>query len=153
MLLQRRTATKFADIINKFYNVLTNTDFSSKTGTGLYPLFRFISGNNNTQTKVFMTPPVIMQETEIDGGVKRTMSFIISSSKFTSSDQLPRANDQNIQIGEESNSRDMVCIIHSIYQCQKKKNAAKEKELREAVARDDIQLSTNRSNVLYFGYK
>jgi hypothetical protein len=32
------------------------------------------------------------------------------------------------------------------------KNAEKEKELREATHRDGIQLSSNRNDVLYFGY-
>jgi hypothetical protein len=133
------------------YKVPTNTDFSSKAGTGFYPLFQFISGNNNTNTKISMTAPVIMQETEVDGGVKRTMSFIMSPSKFASSDQVPKANDENIQIVEQSNSRDMACITFNMSMTTEK-NAAKERELREAAARDGIQLSTNRNDVLYFGY-
>jgi len=133
------------------YTVPTNTDFSSKGGTGFFPLFKFISGNNNKQTKISMTAPVIMQETEIDGGVKRTMSFIMSPSTFTSSDQVPRANDENIQIVEQSNSRDMACITFNM-SMSTEKNAEKEKELREATHRDGIQLSSNRNDVLYFGY-
>jgi hypothetical protein len=79
------------------------------------------------------------------------MSFIVSLSRFTSSDQLPRANDENIQIVERANTHDMACITF-IMSMSTEKNAAKEKELREAAARDGIQLSTNRSDVLYFGY-
>ncbi len=133
------------------YKVPANTDFSSKSGSGFYPLFRFISGNNNTQTKISMTAPVIMQETEVDGGLERKMSFIMSPSKFDSLNQLPGANDSNIQIIEQSNARDMACITFNMWMSTEK-NAAKERELREAATRDGIQLSTNRNDVLYFGY-
>jgi hypothetical protein len=133
------------------YEVPKDTDFSSKGGTGFFPLFKYISGNNNTQTKISMTSPVIMQETESASGVKRIMSFIMSPSTFTSFDQIPKANDQNIEIVEQSNARDMACITFNM-SMSTEKNAAKEKELREAAHRDGIQLSTNRNDVLYLGY-
>ena len=77
------------------YEVPTNVDFLSKTVTEFYPLFKFISGNNEIRTKISMTAPVIMQETSNENGVKRTMSFVVSPSKF-SLGQIPKANDQNI---------------------------------------------------------
>lgn len=99
-----------------------------------------------------MTAPVIMQEIETDDStVKRTMSFIMSPSKFTSSQQLPKANNGNIEIIEQSNSSDMACITFNM-SMSTEKNAAKEKELRKAAHRDGIQLSSNKNDVLYFGY-
>ncbi|CAF0869803.1 unnamed protein product [Rotaria sp. Silwood1] len=133
------------------YEVPTKTDFSSNTGTGFFPLFKFISGNNDTQTKISMTAPVIMQETECDGSTKRTMSFIMSPTKFNSLDQLPKPNDKNIQIVEQDNSCDMACITFNMSMTTER-NTAKEKELREAAHRDGIQLSSNKNDVCYFGY-
>ena len=133
------------------YEVPSNTDFSSKGATGFFPLFKFISGNNNTQRKISMTAPVIMQEIEGDNGIKRTMSFIMSPSTFTSLEQIPTANDKNIDIIEQSNSHDMACITFNM-SMSTEKNASKEKELREATHRDGIELSSDRNDVLYFGY-
>jgi len=92
------------------YEVSKDTDFLSKTSTGFYPLFKYISGNNDSNSNITMIVSVIMQETEDDSSMKRTMSFVVSPSKFTSSDQLPRANDENIQIVERANTHDMACI-------------------------------------------
>jgi len=133
------------------YQVPSDTDFSSKGGTGFFPLFRFISGNNDKQTKISMTAPVIMQETDGDKGVKRTMSFIMSPSTFNSLDQVPTAKDENIRIVEQTNAHDMACITFNM-SMSTEKNAAKEKELREAAHRDGIQLSSNKNDVLYLGY-
>jgi hypothetical protein len=133
------------------YEVPKDTDFSSKSGTGFYPLFNYISGKNNTKTKISMTAPVIMHETENDSTITRTMAFIMSPSKFSSSDQLPTANDENIQIIEQANARDMACITFNM-SMSSEKYAAKVKELREAAQRDGIELSPNKSDVLYFGY-
>jgi hypothetical protein len=133
------------------YEVPANTDFTSKSGTGFFPLFKFISGNNNTETKISMTAPVIMQEVEGVNGTTRTMSFIMSPSTFNSVNQVPTAKDKDIRIVEQANARDMACITFNM-SMSTEKNAAKERELREAAQRDGIQLSTNRNDVLYLGY-
>ncbi|UJR18358.1 hypothetical protein I4U23_005261 [Adineta vaga] len=133
------------------YELPPNTGFTSKSTTGFFPLFNFISGNNNTQTKISMTAPVIIQQTENDNVIKRTMSFIMSPSTFKSLDQVPTANDGNIHLVEVSNSRNMACITFNM-SMSTEKIAAKEKELREAAHCDGIELSSNRKDVLYFGY-
>jgi hypothetical protein len=133
------------------YEVPSNQDFSSKSGTGFFPLFKYISGNNQTDTKISMTAPVIMQEIPDNNRTKRIMSFIMSPSKFTSKDQVPTAKDKDIQIVEQANGQDMACITFNM-SMSTEKNAAKEKELRDAAQRDGIQLSTDRKDVLYFGY-
>jgi hypothetical protein len=138
-------------LAQNIYEVSKDTDFLSKISTVFYPLFQYISGNNDKNTKIGMTVPVIIQETGDDSSVKRTMSFIMSPSRFTSSDQLPRANDENIEIVEQANTHDMAYITFNM-SMSTEKNTTKEKELREAAAQDGIQLSTNRNDVLYFGY-
>jgi len=52
---------------------------------------------------------------------------------------------------EQANTLDMACITYNM-SMPTERNAAKEKELREAAHRDGIELSTNRNDVLYFGY-
>ncbi|CAF2961146.1 unnamed protein product [Rotaria sp. Silwood2] len=133
------------------YEVPLNTEFLSKSGAGFFSLYGYISGYNETQTKMSMVAPVIMQETENDCVIKRTMSFIMSPTKFTSLDQIPIPNDKNIRIVEQTNSFDLACITFNMTMTIEK-NAAKEKELREAAYRDRIQLSSNKSDILYFGY-
>ncbi|CAF5106904.1 unnamed protein product, partial [Rotaria sp. Silwood1] len=71
------------------YEVPLNTGFLSESGSGFFSLYGYISGYNETQTKMSMTAPVIIQETENDCSIKRTMSFIMSPTKFTSLDQIP----------------------------------------------------------------
>ena len=133
------------------YEVPKGTDFGAKTGTGFYPLFKYITGKNETQTKISMTAPVIMQESEDDSSVKRTMSFIMSPSTFSSPDQLPAANDQSVEIVEQSNSRDMACITFNM-SMSSERFTAKERELREAAQRDGIQLSSDPKDVFRVGY-
>lgn len=133
------------------YEVPKGTDFSEKTSVGFYPLFRYITGKNETQTKISMTTPVIMQQNEDDSSIKRTMSFIMSPSKFSSPDQLPTANDQSVEIVEESNSRDMACITFNMSMTSERFEA-KERELRDAAQRDGIQLSSDPKDVLRVGY-
>lgn len=109
-----------------------------------FPLFKYISQKNDTETKISMKVPVIMQQTEIDSSVNRTMLFIISSSKFSPPNQIPRANDVNIHIVEQSNACGLVCITFNMA-LSTEKMATKE-------LRDDIELSSNPSDVLFLGY-
>ena len=133
------------------YEVPKETDFSDKSGTGFYPLFKYITGKNQTETKISMTAPVIMQQNENATSIQRTMSFIMSPSTFKSLDQLPAAKQEGIEIIEESNSRDLACITFNMSISTEKLNE-KEKQLRDAAKRDGIELSTNPNDVLYFGY-
>ena len=98
-----------------------------------------------------MTAPVIMQEADNDQSVSRTMSFIMSPSKFTELSQLPAASDQNIRLVEQSNAEKLACITFNM-SMSNERNEAKERELRQACERDGIRLSANRSDVKYFGY-
>jgi hypothetical protein len=79
------------------------------------------------------------------------MSFIMSPSKFTSKDQVPSATNEEIQIVEDDNVSDVVCITFNMTMTTER-NAEKERELREAAQRDDLQLSRKRSDVSYLGY-
>ncbi|CAF4969605.1 unnamed protein product [Rotaria sp. Silwood1] len=133
------------------YEVPLNTDFLSESGLRFIPLYKYISGCNDTQTKMSIMAPVIMQEAENNCIIKRTMSFIMSPTKFTSLDQIPIPNDKNIRIVEQTNSFDLACITFNMTMTTEK-NAAKEKELREAAHRDGFQLSSNKNDILYFGY-
>lgn len=133
------------------YEVPKETDFFSKTGIGFYPLFKYITGKNQTETKISMTAPVIMQQNENETSIQRTMSFIMSPSTFKSLDQLPSAQHEGIEIIEESNSRDLACITFNMSMSTERLNE-KEKELRDAAKRDGIELSTNPKDVFYFGY-
>jgi hypothetical protein len=133
------------------YDVPKTADFSSESGTGFFPLFKYISGNNVTDTKISMTAPVIMNESGNGERVKRSMSFIMSPSKFTELRQLPLANDGTVQLVEEENSRPMACITFNM-SMSTERNTAKENELRQAACRDGIQLSTDPADVQYFGY-
>ncbi|CAF4179602.1 unnamed protein product [Rotaria sordida] len=85
------------------FGIPAKTDFSSNTGSGFFRLFKYISLNNNTQGKISITAPVIMQESECDSDIKRRMSFIMSSSRFQSSDKISTASDKNIEIIEQDN--------------------------------------------------
>ncbi|CAF2509485.1 unnamed protein product [Rotaria sp. Silwood2] len=79
------------------------------------------------------------------------MSFVMSLSKFTSLNQIPKPNDKNIQIVEQDNLFDMACITYNMSMTNER-NAEKEKELRECAHRDGIQLLSNKYDVFYFGY-
>ena len=133
------------------YEVPKTTDFGSKSGTGFYPLLKYITGNNDEKTKISMTAPVIMQESDNDQSTTRTMSFIMSPSKFQSLSELPSAKDNNVRLVEESNGQKVACITFNMSVSSERK-AAKENELRQACERDGIRLSTNPSDVRYFGY-
>ena len=133
------------------FDVPLDTDYSSGRNIGFFPLFNYISGNNNTQTKIAMTTPVISQETRTDRGLRRTMNFILSPSTFTAANQLPRANDNNVRLVEQSFSKPVACITFNM-EMNSEGNVAKERELRQAAARDGISLSTNRSDVMILGY-
>ena len=126
------------------YEVPKTTDFSSQGGTGFYPLFNYITGKNESKTKISMTAPVIMQETDKNEATTRTMSFIMSPSKFQSLSELPPATDQKIRLVEESNRQKLACITFNM-SMSSERNAAKEQELRQAAERDGIRLSTDPS--------
>ncbi len=133
------------------YEVPLNTDFSSGRESGFFPLFGYISGNNNAQMKISMTVPVITQERKTDRTVQRTMAFIMPPSNFNSLNQLPMANDRNVRIFEQSNLPPLACITFNMTTTTAR-NAAKEQELREAAYRDGILLSSNPSDVMCLTY-
>jgi hypothetical protein len=133
------------------YEVPLNADFSSGRESGFFPLFGYISGNNNAQMKISMTTPVITQETKTNRTLQRTMTFIMSPSTFNSSNQLPMANDRNVRIVEQSNLPILACITFNMTPTTAR-IVAKEQELREAAYRDGILLSSNKSDVMYLTY-
>ena len=133
------------------YEVPLNTDFTSGRESGFFPLFGYISGNNNAQMKISMTTPVITQETKTNRSLQRTMTFIMSPSTFNSSNQLPIANDRNVRIVEQSNLPILACITFNMTPTTASL-ITKEQELREAAYRDGILLSPNKSDVMYLTY-
>ena len=133
------------------YDVPKETDFGSKASEGFWPLFQYISGQNSEQMKISMTAPVVMKQVDEGDRTKRSMSFLMSPSKFHSLEELPQANNQRIQIVEEKNDDDFACITFNMTMT-KERNAQKEEELRQAARRDGIRLSTNPADVRYFGY-
>jgi hypothetical protein len=133
------------------YEVPLNTDLTSGRESGFFPLFSYISGNNNAQMKISMTVPVITQERKTDRSIQRTMNFIMPASNFNSLNQLPMANDRSVRIIEQSNLPALACITFNMASTTAR-NAAKEQELREAAYRDGILLSTNKSDVMYLSY-
>ncbi|CAF1302934.1 unnamed protein product [Rotaria sp. Silwood1] len=133
------------------YEVPLNTEFMSEMGTGFFPLHKYIFGNNISGTIIPMTAPVIIQEITDNQVIKRTMTFIMSPSRFSSLDQLPTAIDTNIRMVEEPNTRNVACITFNMTMTHEK-NATKEQELREAAHRDGLILSSDRNDVMYFGY-
>ncbi|CAF3364748.1 unnamed protein product [Rotaria socialis] len=62
-----------------------------------YEIRRYSKQLMAQKTKISTAAPVIMQETESDSFVKRTMSFTMAPSKFKSLDQPPTPNDKTIE--------------------------------------------------------
>lgn len=133
------------------YDVSKDTGFTSKANEAFWPLFQFISGNNQEKMKISMTAPVIMTQNDEDDQSKRTMSFIMSPSKFHSLREVPLATNEKIQLIEDKNDREYACITFNMTMT-KERNAEKEKELRQAAEKDGIHLSINPADVRYFGY-
>ena len=133
------------------YEVPFNAEFSSGRDQGFFPLFNYISGNNNAQMKISMTTPVITQQFETERGSRRTMAFILSPSTFTSSNAVPRTNDGRVQLLEQGQIPMMACITFNMAMTNEG-NAVKERQLREAAARDGLRLSPNKTDVLYARY-
>ena len=133
------------------YDTSKDLDFSATSGKKFSSLFNYIYGKNETNTKILMTAPVIMQATENGDRLTRTMSFIMSPSKFTSLDQVPAAIDRDILIVEQANAQDMACITFNMTMTTER-NLEKENELRQAASRDGLKLSPHKSDVQYFAY-
>lgn len=133
------------------YDVPLNTDSSSGGEAGFFPLFGYISGNNNAGMKISMTAPVISQEIRTDRSLRRTMAFVMPPSTFNSMNQLPMPSDRNVRILEQSNLPPLACITFNMISTTDRM-AAKEEELRAAAYRDGLVLSSNRSDVMCFRY-
>ena len=133
------------------YEVSLGTDSASGSESGFFPLFGYICGNNNAGMKISMTTPVISQEITTDRSVQRTMTFIMPPSTFNSMNQLPMPMDRNVRIMEQSNLPLLACITFNMMPTTDRL-IAKEQELRAAVYRDGILLSSNRSDVMCFRY-
>lgn len=133
------------------YEVPLNTDFSMGGEQGFFPLFNYISGKNQSQMKIAMTSPVVMQEMKTNQSVRRTMNFILSPSTFHSSNQIPKTNDRNVELIERSQFPPMACITFNMIMTTER-NAIKEQELRQVAERDGLILSPHRTDVMYFGY-
>jgi len=71
-----------------------DSDFATAGNLGFRPLFRYISGDNQSSTKFAMTAPVIQEEQAVSG---QTVSFVLPEGLDVSTIPLPRDTSVNIK--------------------------------------------------------
>ena len=86
----------FKEVELRFYPPVMMAEYiSSKPGSGFRKLFEYISGNNNSNTKISMTTPVHIKK----GTKENSMAFVLPA-KFNQKNS-PIPNDNSLQLYEE----------------------------------------------------
>ncbi|CAF3448107.1 unnamed protein product [Rotaria socialis] len=132
------------------FTVDPSTDFGNKMSIGFQPLFQYITGKNAAGQKIPMTAPVIMQRLDSEYG-RRRMSFIMSPSKFSTLDQLPKPINVNVKLVAVTDPVVLACIRFNMG-LTSKRVGEREEELRKATATDRIQLVNERALVRVASY-
>lgn len=91
-----RVIQKIAEAEIRFYPpVMMAKHTATDQGSGFGKLFRYISGNNSSNTKIAMTTPVHMEKKTREN----SMSFVLPK-KFTD-DNTPQPNDTSLKVFED----------------------------------------------------
>ena len=97
---------------------------SDNGGSGFGKLFKYISGNNDGETKISMTTPVHMEKSESEN----SMAFVLP--KSFNKENAPKPNDASLVV-YESDSRHYAAIEYSGYtdEVKEKENTDKLKKI------------------------
>ena len=109
----------------RFYPPVMMAKYSSdKGGSGFGKLFKYISGNNDGETKISMTTPVHMEKSESEN----SMAFVLP--KSFNKENAPKPNDASLVV-YESDSRHYAAIEYSGYtdEVKEKENTDKLKKI------------------------
>jgi hypothetical protein len=123
-----------ADIEIRYYPAVMMAKYKSKNpGAGFGKLFNYISGNNNTDTKIAMTTPVHIQKNQTEN----SMSFVLPK-KFNI-DNAPLPNDSSLEVFE-GESAYFATIRYSGYTNESKEKVFS-KKLQSVLKEVDIKVS------------
>lgn len=109
----------------RFYPPVMMAKYTSDNGrSGFGKLFKYISGNNDGETKISMTTPVHMEKSESEN----SMAFVLP--KSFNKENAPKPNDASLVV-YESDSRHYAAIEYSGYtdEVKEKENTDKLKKI------------------------
>mgnify|MGYP001158847662 FL=1 len=126
----------------RFYpSVMMAKHKSKNPGAGFGKLFNYISGNNNTETKIAMTTPVHIKKSQDEN----SMSFVLPK-KFNI-DNAPLPNDDSLEVFE-GGSGYFAAIKYSGYTNESKEKIFTEK-LQRILKKVDIKASGEPGILVY----
>ena len=127
-----QTETQYYEVLKniagceiRFYPPVMMAKYTSDNGrSGFGKLFKYISGNNDGETKISMTTPVHMEKSESEN----SMAFVLP--KSFNKENAPKPNDASLVV-YESDSRHYAAIEYSGYtdEVKEKENTDKLKKI------------------------
>jgi hypothetical protein len=119
----------------RFYPPVMMAKYTSDNGrSGFGKLFKYISGNNDGETKISMTTPVHMEKSESEN----SMAFVLP--KSFNKENAPKPNDASLVV-YESDSRHYAAIEYSGYT----------DEVKEKENTDKLKKILNKQNIKIVG--
>jgi len=119
----------------RFYPPVMMAKYSSDNGrSGFGKLFKYISGNNDGETKISMTTPVHMEKSESEN----SMAFVLP--KSFNKENTPKPNDASLVV-YESDSSHYAAIEYSGYT----------DEVKEKENTDKLMKILNEQNIKILG--
>ena len=126
----------------RFYPPVMMAKYSSdKGGSGFRKLFKYISGNNDGETKISMTTPVHMEKSESGN----SMAFVLP--KSFNKENAPKPNDASLVV-YESDSRHYAAIEYSGYTDEVKEKENKDK-LKKILNEQNIEIVGDSKILVY----
>jgi effector-binding domain-containing protein len=126
----------------RFYPPVMMAKYTSDNGrSGFGKLFKYISGNNDGETKISMTTPVHMEKSESEN----SMAFVLP--KSFNKENAPKPNDASLVV-YESDSRHYAAIEYSGYTDEVKEKENTDK-LKKILNEQNIEIVGNSKILVY----